>query len=213
MEKENKIIVALITALVVMVIGWFGLRLYSGKLIIKAGASQNEYRNARKAYQKKATKLSEDVCTTGASSKNAKVKAVSLQNNSNQILKLRSQEFFKGYYDFKNVDQYMGRADLLSPLMTDDIKNNESLFDKKGSAGEKTVQSLGLQSSFQNVNVSVESANEDEIKGLVDVQYTPVYKGDTKGFVVRTYEVTYNKKQAKFTQIDLQATGIQNDTY
>ncbi len=27
--------------------------------------------------------------------------------------------------------QYMSRADLLLPLMTDDIKNNDSLFDKK----------------------------------------------------------------------------------
>lgn len=196
-----------------MIIGWTGFRLYSGKLIIQAGASQNEYRNARKVYQKKVTKLSEDVYTTGAGSKNAKIKSVSLLNNSNQILKLRAQEFFKGYYNFKNVSQYMSRVDLLLPLMTDDVKNNDSLFDKKDSAGEKTVQSLGLQSSFQNVNVSVESASNDEIKGLIDVQYTAVYKGDNKGFGIRTYEVTYNKKQAKFTQIDLQATGIQNDTY
>ncbi len=57
------------------------------------------------------------------------------------------------------------------------------------------------------------SASNDEIKGLIDVKYTAVYKGDNKGFGIRTYEVTYNKKQAKFTQIDLQATGIQNDTY
>lgn len=213
MEKQTKIIVTLVTTLVVMIIGWTGFRLYSGKLIIQAGASQNEYRNARKVYQKKVTKLSEDVYTTGAGSKNAKIKSVSLLNNSNQILKLRAQEFFKGYYNFKNVSQYMSRVDLLLPLMTDDVKNNDSLFDKKDSAGEKTVQSLGLQSSFQNVNVSVESASNDEIKGLIDVQYTAVYKGDNKGFGIRTYEVTYNKKQAKFTQIDLQATGIQNDTY
>lgn len=213
MEKQTKIIVTLVTTLVVMIIGWTGFRLYSGKLIIQAGASQNEYRNARKVYQKKFTKLSEDVYTTGAGSKNAKIKSVSLLNNSNQILKLRAQEFFKGYYNFKNVSQYMSRVDLLLPLMTDDVKNNDSLFDKKDSAGEKTVQSLGLQSSFQNVNVSVESASNDEIKGLIDVQYTAVYKGDNKGFGIRTYEVTYNKKQAKFTQIDLQATGIQNDTY
>ncbi len=79
-----------------MIIGWTGFRLYSGKLIIQAGASQNEYRNARKVYQKKVTKLSEEVYTTGASSKNAKIKSVSLLNNSNQILKLRAQEFFKG---------------------------------------------------------------------------------------------------------------------
>ena len=36
-----------------MIIGWTGFRLYSGKLIIQAGASQNEYRNARKVYQKR----------------------------------------------------------------------------------------------------------------------------------------------------------------
>lgn len=213
MEKEKKIINTLLATLIVMVISWLGLRLYSGNLIIKAVAAQSEYKDAQKAYQKKVSKLSEDVYSSGTKIKDSKVKAVSLQNSSNKILELRANEFFKGYYNFDNVNEYMGRSDLLAPLITDEIKNNESLFDKKNSAGEKTVQALGLQSNFQSVSTSIESVNNDEIKGLVDVKYKAGYKGDTKGLGLRTYEVVYNKKQAKFTQIDLQATGIQNDAY
>ncbi len=214
MEKENKIIVTLLAVFFVFVACWIGLRLYSGNLIVKAGALQNEYKSAQKQYQKKVTTISNSIYKNGVDTiRDSKVRNIFLLNTDNNILRLRADEFFKGYYNFTNTNQYMARATLLSPLLTDDIKNNEKLFDKKGSAGEKVVQGLGLSSKYQSISASVESDNDDEIKGLVSVKYQAGYKGATKGLGIRTYEMTFNKKQAKFTQIDLIATGIQNDSY
>ena len=78
--------------------------------------------------------------------------------------------------------------------------NKQDIFGNKKNAS--VVDSLGIESSFDGAKAYLSEYTGNELKGIVVVDYSIVNMAGTKEGT-KTFNVTYDMNQNKFTAIDI----------
>lgn len=210
-KKENKIIIGLIILVVALSASWIGLRLYNTKIHNQLKDAQSELIAAQKKYKKSLAQAEKKYIANSATSKDNQVSSIGQHKNNYDILNSTCQTFFKTYMTFDNNSDYLARANKLAPIITNDLKNNKSLFDDgKDVTGHSMITAQKLTSTWNSNQVFVTNYNNQVINGIVNVNFSASSYGNPSNQAMRIYQVTYDKQQQKFTNIQLLQVSGQN---
>ena len=86
----------------------------------------------------------------------------------------------------------------MSYLITDNVKNDGTLFDSGMIDGHSTVKLLHQNVTFSKVQTYITNDDQNSIYGIANVEFK-VNDQDC----LRIYQVAYDKKLQKFTNINL----------
>ena len=209
-EKTKNVLLGLSAALLVAACAsWIGVKVETYNWNARQEKSAKQATDAQKRYDAKYRKLKQQVMTDGASSANQTIKSVSLQNGSMSLMNSVDQKLFTTLYTYDNAKQYLARANKLSGMITDDVKNDKKLFGDK-TTGEM-ITATGLSSNAKSVKTTIESADEHNITALARVTFESGYSGASSHTGIYLYEVGYSKDQHKVTSITQVQAGLGND--
>lgn len=213
-KRENYVIIFLAVLIVVFSGLWLSFRMTHVKLLNESNQQQTALTKAKKDYKSHVADVQESLIKHSSNSNDTTIKAISLQNNTQASLDNVSSQFFKVYYSWNSNSDYSKRATKLSGLISNDLKNNKTVFDSgKDSTGHGYIDALGLSSQYQGSKAQIEDVSGNVVKGLVKVTFSGKFSssdaddGDNRnGYKV--YEVTYDLNQQKITNINALIGGM-----
>lgn len=201
MEESTKKTL-MITSIVVFIItcGWFlGVRIHQNTLHARAQAVDERVSQAQASYQRKYNAYRKSLINDQSSSRNKGLQSLSLQNGSVKLAKSVSKNFFKTLTTYDKTS-YDAIGNKIKPLATDNVTGNKKIYDPGQSA---YVKAVNLTSSYGGCHVWVESADQNSITYLCEVNNDVNY-GDTPSKTKTTmYEIKYDKKQQKITDLNV----------
>lgn len=207
-KKENIWMIALGVLLTILTVIWLGLRLYNVKATNQLNAMQNKISIEQKEYKNKLKTAEKKYVVDYASNqehKDPNILSISNQINNYDILDQVNNNFFKVYFKYSSQKEYTQRKNKLSYMITDNVKNDNKIFDSGKTGGFNTVDILNQNVSFNHVNTYVTSVNQNTIQGIANVEFK--VNGED---CLRVYQVTYDKQSQKITNIKLLEVSGQN---
>lgn len=198
-STKKKLLITSIVALILACCGYLGVRVHQNRLHMEAQSSEQQISKAQQSYQHKYNTMRAKLISDKSSSRNKNLQTLSLQNGSVDLAQTMSTRFFKVLtsYSPKNYGQI---GDQLKPMATDNVINNKQIYNKDN---VEAVKATGLTSSFGGAKVWVESADNNTINYLCEVDNDVSY-GDTETHTKTTmYEMKYDKGQQKISDLNI----------
>lgn len=199
-KKQNVLLMVLGGITVLLLIFFIVLRVQSIKAQHELSKSDDKIEKAQAAYDKKKDDVSKKVYYYVSENGDAKTKPIGKQYVGTQTLNTRANTLFKIIYTYSNANDYINRKSKASNLVTTDVLNKQDIFGNKKNAS--VVKSLGIESSFDSAKAYLSEYTGNELKGIVVVDYSIVNMAGTKEGT-KTFNVTYDMNQNKFTAIDI----------
>lgn len=208
-KKEKNIIIILSTLLVILGGVWVALRVHNVSMQNKLKDAQIEYNVAEKKYDRILEQAEEKYINQGATDNDSIVQSVSSQKNNYNVIKKMSTKFFSIYDTYTDNSSYLARKDKLQNLMTDNVKNSGMFDDGKDISGHSMITVSQLTMKFDSLDAYVQNYSNDTINAIISVNYESSSQGNDPQNGQQLYRVTFDKKQQKFTDIQLlQLSGI-----
>lgn len=208
-KKEKYIIIGLSTLLFIFGGVWVALRVHNVSMQNKLKDAQIEYNVAEKKYDRILEQAEEKYINQGATDNDSIVQSVSSQKNNYNVIKKMSIKFFSIYDTYTDNSSYLARKDKLQNLMTDNVKNSGMFDDGKDISGHSMITASQLTMKFDSLDAYVQNYNNNTINAIIGVNYESSSQGNDSQNGQQIYHVTFDKKQQKFTNIQLlQLSGI-----
>lgn len=187
---------------------WVGVKLDTARWTQKAINMQKQVEKKQSQYNNKVSRLRYQVEQDNANSKNPKIKSVSIQNGSEALITSMGTRFFKKIYTWDSASSYSSHHREAEQYVSGDLLKDKSLFGDKHVSD--MINNTGLVSQFNNAKFWIESADGKTITAIATVNYQQNYSGSPTGTGIRTYELTYDQSQQKFTKINLIQNSIES---
>lgn len=208
-KKEKNVIIGLSLLLIILGGVWIALRVHNVSMQNKLKNAQTEYNVAEKKYDRVLKQAEEKYINQGATDNDSIVQSVSSQKNNYNVIKKMSTKFFSIYDTYTDNQSYLARKNKLQGLITDNVKNNGMFDDGKDISGHSMVTALQLTMKFDSLDAYVQNYNNDTINAIVSVNYESSSQGNDDQNGQQIYHVIFDKKQQKFTDIQLlQLSGV-----
>lgn len=208
-KKEKNVIIGLSVLLVILSGAWIALRLHNVSMQNKLKDAQTEYNVAEKKYDRVLEQAEEKYINQGATDNDSIVQSVSSQKNNYNVIKRMSTKFFSIYDTYTDNNSYLARKDKLQNLMTDNVKNSGMFDNGKDISGHSMITALQLTMKFNSLDAYVQNYDDNTINAIVSVNYESSSQGNDAQNGQQIYRVTFDKKQQKFTNIQLlQLSGV-----
>lgn len=208
-KKEKNVIIGLSLLLIILGGVWIALRVHNVSMQNKLKNAQTEYNVAEKKYDRVLKQAEEKYINQGATDNDSIVQSVSSQKNNYNVIKKMSTKFFSIYDTYTDNQSYLARKNKLQELITDNVKNNGMFDDGKDISGHSMVTALQLTMKFDSLDAYVQNYNNDTINAIVSVNYESSSQGNDDQSGQQVYHVIFDKKQQKFTDIQLlQLSGV-----
>lgn len=202
-KKEKNVIIGLSVLLVILSGTWIALRVHNVSMQNKLKDAQTEYNIAEKKYNRVLEQAEEKYVTQETTDNDSIVQSVSSQKNNYNVIKKMSTKFFSIYDTYTDNNSYLARKNKLQNLMTDNVKNNGMFDNGKDVSGHSMITNLQLTMKFDSLDAYVQNYNNDIINAIVSVNYESSSRGNNAQSGQQIYYVTFDKKQQKFTNIQL----------
>lgn len=180
---------------------WLFAKIDAGGWSLKSISMSKQVVKSQKAYNHKLNHLKYEVEQNDLQSTNPKLRSLSLQNGSEQLVSTVGTTFFNGLCNWNSVQQYSQRKDKLKDITTNDLQNDKSLWGDKKT--DEYIKVTGLSSHLDKAHFWIESADDKNIVAIATINFTSGFSGSPSGSVQRTYEMTYDKSQQKIAKLQL----------
>lgn len=212
-NKKQNILIGILVALLVIFSGaWLGLRMHSVQAMQKEHQSQKDLAVAKKQYQKKLKNAEHKYIINYTNASDPVLYDISNQDSDYMLLSNACNNFFKVYWSYGSESDYDARANKLSYLITNNVKNDKSIFNSDKIGGYSVIKEEGQTASFNSAKVFLTSDNGNVIQGVANVNFTVTTDGNGSNHQMRVYQVTYDKQQHKITGVkELQVSGQATD--
>ena len=87
--------------------------------------------------------------------------------------------------------------------MTDNVKNSGMFDNGKDISGHSMITALRLTMKFNDLDAYVQNYDDNTINAIVSVNYESSSQGNDAQNGQQIYHVTFDKKQQKFTDVQL----------
>lgn len=207
-KKQNILISVLVVLLIIFSGAWLGLRMYNVQIVQKDHQSQKDLAIAKKQYQKKLKSAEHKYIINYTNASDPVLYDISNQDSDYMLLNNACNNFFKVYWSYGSESDYDARASKLNYLITDNVKNNKTIFNSDKIGNYSVIKEEGQTASFNNAQVFLTTDNGNTIQGVVNVDFTISTNGNGNNHQMRVYQVTYDKQQHKITDVkELQVSG------
>ena len=134
-KKQNILISFLVVLLIIFSGAWLGLRMYNVQIVQKNRQSQKDLAIAKKQYQKKLKSAEHKYIINYTNASDPVLYDISNQDSDYMLLNNACNNFFKVYWSYGSESDYDARANKLSYLITDNVKNDKSIFNSDKAGG------------------------------------------------------------------------------
>lgn len=207
-KKQNIIIGVLLGLMVVFGTSWIGLRLYNVQTLHKEETSQKDLATAKSNYHKKLKQAEHKYIVNYTNTNDPILYDISNQDNDYTILNKTCNQFFKTYWTYNSEKTYDNRVNKIGYLITDNVKNDKSIFNSDKIGQYSVIKEEGQTATFNNATVYLTNNDKNTIQGIVNVNINVSTNGSGNNTQLRVYQVTYDKHQQKLSEIkELQVSG------
>lgn len=172
-----------------------------GSLVKEKERLEGQAVAAKEEYEEHQKTVLENAYTEAKDGENAEAKEVATHNESYLIMSTISEAFFKEFYTWNDSESYLQRADNVSSVATEEIRNNESIFDDgTDSLGGNYIEITGVKSQF----VNSEAYPVDGKSSVVRVTHKSWFNDDKNisGNSTRYYYVTFDRENQMITNLE-----------
>lgn len=172
-----------------------------GSLIKEKERLEGQAVAAKEEYEEHQNTVMGDAYTEAKDGDNAEAKEVAAHNESYLIMSTISEAFFKEFYTWNDSESYLQRADNVSSVATEEIRNNASIFDDgTDSLGGNYIEITGVKSEY----VNSKAYPVDNKNSIVQVTHKSWFNDDknASGNSTRYYYVTFDRENQMITNLE-----------
>ena len=176
------------------------------RLLDEEQEKTSELKNIKDSYYQHKIDVQEKAYQVALDSDETLIHNFAVYDGNLKLLSNLSERFFETFFTWDNSEDYRNRSELLNQIISEELKNNQMIFDEgKDTTGGDYIETTGLRSEYLTSEVfSLDEGNEDISEALVKVTYSSWYgnKKQEAGTSTVYYSIELDKRDSKIVNVE-----------